>query len=85
MDPTAEVKEYTLEEVSEHDCEEDCWIVVEGKVYDITTYLDFHPGGKKFVLETAGTDATQKFIESEHSNTARDLMAKYYIGILKQD
>lgn len=73
---------YTLDEVKEHDCDEDCWIVIDNKVYDITTYLDYHPGGKVFVLQSAGQEATQKFNESEHSNTARDLLKKYLIGVL---
>lgn len=76
---------YTLEEVSEHDNEDDCWIIIDGKVYDVTPYIDYHPGGKGFVLPAAGKDATQLFNESEHSNTARDLLPKYCIGTVKQE
>lgn len=40
-----EIKNYTTEEVSTHCTEEDAWIIVDGKVYDITHY-DIHPGTK---------------------------------------
>lgn len=33
-------------QVSKHRTSQDCWVVLNGEVYDITTYLDFHPGGK---------------------------------------
>ena len=42
-----------------HDKDQDCWIIIEGKVYDVSTYMDDHPGGKEIILEyTGGKDAT---------------------------
>jgi cytochrome b5 len=40
-------KKFTIKEVSEHDKEKDCWIIIKGKVFDVTKFLQFHPGGKK--------------------------------------
>lgn len=37
----------TKEEVSRHNSASDAWIIVDGKVYDVTTYVDLHPGGKE--------------------------------------
>ena len=49
---------YTRGEVSVHKKSNDCWIVVEGKVYDVSGWLDKHPGGKRIIRHYAGEDAT---------------------------
>jgi succinate dehydrogenase/fumarate reductase flavoprotein subunit len=58
----AEYKEYTLEDVTKHNSEKDCWVVVDGQVLDVTKFLPDHPGGKKAVLIYAGKDATAEFL-----------------------
>lgn len=40
----AETKSYTVEELKEHTTEEDCWLAIHGKVYNVTEFLDEHPG-----------------------------------------
>ena len=47
-------KQFTREEVEKHDKTSDCWTVVDGKVYDATSVLEWHPGGKAAVLGHAG-------------------------------
>ncbi|KAJ6538470.1 FMN-dependent dehydrogenase-domain-containing protein [Mycena vulgaris] len=47
--------------VAEHNSRESCWIIVHGKVYDVTEFLDEHPGGSKIILKYAGKDATQEY------------------------
>lgn len=51
-------------------------------VYDVTKYLDDHPGGKDILLEVAGTNATEAFEEVGHSDEAREQLQPYYIGDL---
>ncbi|KAJ1929049.1 hypothetical protein IWQ60_001494, partial [Tieghemiomyces parasiticus] len=52
---------YTLEELKKHKTEGDCWTAVYGKVYNITHYLNFHPGGKRDLMKIAGRDGTKLF------------------------
>jgi len=52
---------YTREEVAAHNTKEDIWIIIENKVYDITTWVDRHPGGYRVLLTQAGEDVTNPF------------------------
>jgi len=54
-------KVYTWAEVAKHTTENDCWVVVNGQVLNITNFLPDHPGGKKAVMLFAGKDATEEF------------------------
>ena len=49
---------YTLSDLAKHKTQNDCWIAVNGNVYDVTKYLDFHPGGADLILMQCGKDAT---------------------------
>ena len=72
---------YTMAEVKQHTTDESCWFVHEGKVYDVTSYLEDHPGGAESILLEAGGDATVEF-NAIHSSNARSMLDKYYIGDL---
>ncbi|EPY18537.1 cytochrome b-domain protein, partial [Strigomonas culicis] len=58
------------------------WFVINNKVYDVTKFLDLHPGGRDVILYNAGQDATEAFTNNGHSDTAYRMMAKYHIGDL---
>ena len=49
---------YTRQEVSLHDKDNDCWIIVGGRVYDVTLWMDSHPGGPAILKHYGGEDAT---------------------------
>jgi cytochrome b involved in lipid metabolism len=53
------------------------------KVFDVTTYLDDHPGGAEVMLDVSGQDATEFFEDIGHSNDAREELKKHMIGVLK--
>jgi cytochrome b involved in lipid metabolism len=73
---------YTLEEVSKHNDRSNCWIIIEGHIYDVGRFLDEHPGGEEVILELAGMDATEGFDQIGHSDDARDLLKTMMIGHL---
>lgn len=52
-------------------------------MYDITNYLDDHPGGAEVMLDVSGKDADEFFEDIGHSNDAREELAKHCIGVLK--
>ena len=73
-----DIKTYTLDEIKTHNKENDCWIIVNKKVYDVTKFINNHPGGKQCLLKKAGTDCTRDL--SFHSNDAKKLMLDMKIG-----
>uniref|UniRef100_A0A6M2F4Y2 Cytochrome b5 heme-binding domain-containing protein n=1 Tax=Populus davidiana TaxID=266767 RepID=A0A6M2F4Y2_9ROSI len=73
-------KVFTLAEVSSHNSPKDCWLVVEGRVYDVTKFLEDHPGGDEVLLSATGKDATDDFEDVGHSSTARAMMDEFYVG-----
>ncbi|KAJ4974562.1 hypothetical protein NE237_007736 [Protea cynaroides] len=73
---------YSMQEAAQHNTGEDCWVVIDGKVYNVTSYLDEHPGGDDILLAATGKDATDDFEDAGHSKSARELMQEYCIGEL---
>jgi len=53
--------EYTIADVAKHNKKEDIWVVIDGKVLDVTNFLPDHPGGEKAIILYAGRDATEEF------------------------
>jgi cytochrome b involved in lipid metabolism len=74
----------TNKEVAKHNSELDCWLVIKDKVYDVTQYLNFHPGGKERIIPYCGKEATEAFLTKEgqgsHKPKAFDDLKKLFIG-----
>lgn len=56
---------YSATEIAEHNTEESLWLIIRGKVYDLTEYIPLHPGGEA-ILRNAGLDSTEGFSGSQH-------------------
>lgn len=72
-------------EVKTHTSSESCYVTIGKKVYDITGFLDDHPGGPELILDHAGTDV-RKIMEDEishaHSETAYEILEDCVVGYL---
>ena len=49
------------DEVAKHNTDKDCWVILNGKVYDVTKFLPDHPGGARAITLYAGKDASEEF------------------------
>ena len=76
------IKYYTIEEVKKHKKETDAWLIYKDKVYDVTKFIYKHPGALA-ILKGVGKDATSIFDKIGHSNRARNILRKYYIGNIR--
>lgn len=74
---------YTLGDVAGHATRESCWVAVDDGVFDLTDWIDRHPGGPERILRLCGTDATQAF-EAQHDSNERphEQLAAFRIGDL---
>ena len=71
---------YTVEEVARHCSPTDLWLTAHGKVYDVTEWVETHPGGAAALLRRAGRDATRDL--DFHSKRARAQWEATCIGRL---
>lgn len=96
QDAPEQAKTFTMNEVTQHDSKEDCWAIISGDVYDLTKFINRHPGGDE-IFRACGTDATTLFTKRQtqegqpvgsgtpHSEAASVQLAKLKIGILAKE
>jgi cytochrome b involved in lipid metabolism len=75
-------KSYTWEEISQHNTEASCWVVLYDQVVDVTKFLHIHPGGLDPINDMGGRDITKMFETIGHSANALSTSQKYIIGTL---
>ena len=82
---TTNVSSYTLAEVMEHDDATSCWSTINGNVYDLTSWINMHPGGQEAILFTCGKDATEAFnTQHEGQENPATALEGFIIGELSQ-
>ncbi|CAJ1353101.1 unnamed protein product [Effrenium voratum] len=70
-------------EVERHNSKDDLWLLIDGKVYDVTSFLSLHPGGGQLVVDAAAQDSTSLF-ERTHGEGLRyslRLLNQFFIGV----
>lgn len=76
----AALKQYSFAEVAKHNTATDLWMVIDDKVYDVTKFQNEHPGGEEVLIEMAGKDATNEFVDVGHSTDAKEQMKQFVVG-----
>lgn len=81
--PAQKAGEYTLVDVSKHGNSSSCWSVVNGGVYDLTSWIGKHPGGDEAILKICGKDGSAAF-NDQHGGMQKqaNLLATFKIGVL---
>lgn len=75
---------YSLEDVKKHKTAQSLWLTIHDRVYDVTKFLEQHPGGEEVLLEQGGSYGTEAFEDVGHSTDARELLKEYDIGELEE-
>jgi len=79
------LRKITLEELATHNSQYDCWTAYKGKVYDVTQYLHYHPGGVQKLMLGAGKDCTAMYDKFHPWVNAETMLGKCIIGTLVVD
>ncbi|XP_054937842.1 cytochrome b5-like [Physeter macrocephalus] len=79
------VKYYTVEEIQKHNHSKSTWLILHCKAYNLTKFLEEHPGGEEFLRKQAGGDAAENFEDVGHSTDVRELSKTFIIGELHPD
>ena len=64
------VKTFTLVEMAKHSDRTSCYTAIRGFVYDLTSWINQHPGGEQGILSICGIDGTSAFV-SQHGGMER--------------
>ncbi|CAE7055829.1 unnamed protein product [Rhizoctonia solani] len=70
----------SFDEVQKHNTRDSCWVIINGEIYDVTGFLNDHPGGISPILRAAGSDATRVFAPIHPPDTLSTLPPTYHIG-----
>lgn len=86
--PSQTLPNFTSNEVDANKTNERCWVTIGSKVYDVTDFVDAHPGGEDLILQYGGKDVgaiMQNEIKHLHSKSAYGILAKKLIGFVAAD
>ncbi|XP_040284652.1 cytochrome b5 reductase 4 isoform X2 [Bufo bufo] len=72
--------EVTEEELAKHNKKTDCWTCIRGLVYNVTPYMEYHPGGEEELMKAAGIDGTQLFDQVHRWVNYESMLKECLIG-----
>lgn len=70
-------------ELAKHNTRDDAWLAIRGKVYNVSRYMDFHPGGVDELMKGVGRDATKIFDDVHAWVNYEQLLTKCFVGPLR--
>jgi cytochrome b involved in lipid metabolism len=84
-EPTAEATGYTMEKVKANNSATSCWSVIRGNVYDLTKWINQHPGGSGAIRGLCGTDGSTEFAaKHKGQSNPESRLASYLLGPLQK-
>ena len=72
--------QYTMAEVAKHCTRDDAWVVIDERVYDVTDFIDSHPGGVGPIINLAGKDCTDVFANYHAARIYRTMLPAMLVG-----
>ncbi|KAF3914917.1 hypothetical protein ABW20_dc0107982 [Dactylellina cionopaga] len=79
-------KQFTAADVAKHkDADAGMYIIIDDGVYDVTEFVDEHPGGKKILMRVAGKDATKQFWKYHNAGVLKKYSPKLKVGSFKEE
>lgn len=72
--------EVTEDELAKHNKKEDCWTCIRGHVYNVTPYMEYHPGGEEELMKAAGADGTDLFDQVHRWVNYESMLKECLIG-----
>ncbi len=85
--PSRTLPTFSRAEVESHSSADSCYVTIGNKVYDVTDFVDDHPGGGSLVVEYAGKDISDILKDStshEHSEAAYEVLDDSLVGFIAE-
>ena len=83
-----EIPVYDAQAVAAHNSIQDCWLIIDHNVYDVSNFVAIHPGGAYRIIPFCGKNATQAFAtqggEGQHPTSAHNQLEAFQIGTLAE-
>ena len=73
---------YTASDVSAHNTQSDCWMIINGNVYNLTTFVNTHSGGSAVIIGQCGKDGTATFNSGPHRSSTLNAISSLKLGPL---